>query len=210
MDPITCFDRHAQAYDRWFNENGNVYQAEVDALRVFVPPTGIGLEIGVGTGRFAVPFGIQIGVEPAARMAQIARHRGVSVCRALGEQLPFRDDQFDFALLVTVICFVDDVSALLGEARRVLKTNGRLVIGFIDRNSTLGGLYESRKDASKFYRDARFYSAVEVADWIRQGGFGKIRFCQTLFGLPGETLRTGPVREGYGQGAFVVLSAERR
>jgi SAM-dependent methyltransferase len=205
----TVFDQHAVEYDRWFDEHGQLYQAEVNALSRFIPPAGLGVEIGVGTGRFAVPFGIRLGVEPSRRMAQIVRGRDIGVCQGVGERLPFRDGQFDFVLLVTVICFVEDVSDLLREARRVLRSDGRLILGFIDRNSALGRVYESRKETDQFYRHARFYAAAQVADHTRQAGFDRIAFCQTIFGLPGKTSDIEPVRAGYGEGAFVALSAEK-
>jgi SAM-dependent methyltransferase len=212
MDAVGVFDEHAREYDRWFDAHQRLYRAEVNALGRFIPPTGLGVEIGGGSGRFAAPLGIKLGVEPSRRMAEIARDRGVVVYQAVGEALPFPDDRFDFALLVTVICFVDHVPALLRETRRVLKPAGRLILGFIDRDSPLGGLYEARKEADPFYRQARFYSVGQVANYTRQVGFDHIEFCQTVFGLPGETpgdSETQPVRDGYGEGAFVVLSAEK-
>jgi len=54
----------------------------------------MGLEVGVSTGRFAVPLGIRIGVEPANAMAEIARKRGIEVYDAKGEKLPFDDESF--------------------------------------------------------------------------------------------------------------------
>jgi SAM-dependent methyltransferase len=123
--------------------------------------------------------------------------------------MPFRDRQFDLVLLVTVICFVDDVPALFRELRRVLKTDGQLIIGFINRESARGRLYEAHKDASTFYRDARFSSVADVADWVKEAGFGSLRFCQTLFGDPSEvSTKDLEVREGCSEGAFVVLSAQ--
>lgn len=146
MSVVTVFEQHAEQYDRWFDAHEPVYQAEVAALRKFIPEGGLSLEVGIGTGRFAVPLAIRYGIDPSHRMLQLARRRGVQVCQAVGEQLPFRDGQFDIVLLVTVICFVDDVSTLLRELRRVLKSGGQLIIGFINRNSKLGRLYESRRD----------------------------------------------------------------
>ena len=59
-----------------------------------------------------------------------------------------------------------------------------------------------------FYRDARFYSVAEVADWVKEAGFGSLRFCQTLFGDPSEVATKNlEVRDGSSDGAFVVLSA---
>jgi SAM-dependent methyltransferase len=209
MPVVTVFEDHAQEYDQWFDAHEPVYQAELAALRKCVPRTGLGIEVGVGTGRFAIPLGIPFGIDPSRRMLKIARDHGLQVCQAIGERLPFRDEQFDVVLLVTVICFVDDVPALFHELNRVLRQGGHLIIGFINRNSTLGRLYESRKKSSTFYRDARFYSVEEVAAWVREAGFGALRFCQTLLGDPDKYETKGlEVLDGYDEGAFVVLGAQ--
>lgn len=210
MAGVDVFDQYAREYDSWFDKHPELYRAEVNAVRRFVPPVGIGIEIGVGTGRFSVPFGVPFGVEPSRPMAQVGKHRGIAVCQAVGERVPFPDGQFDFALLVTVICFVDDVPVLLREAWRVLKPGGRLILGFIDRDSALGRLYESHKETDSFYRQARFYAAAQVAAYAVQVGFDRLEFCQTLSGLPRETLDIERVRAGYGEGAFVVLSTKKR
>ncbi|TKS58433.1 MAG: type 11 methyltransferase [Nitrospira sp.] len=208
MPVVTVFEQHAVEYDRWFDEHESVYQAEVAALRKFVSPTGLGMEVGVGTGRFAVPLGIRFGIDPSRRMLNIARERGLRVCQAVGERLPFRDEQFDLVLLVTVICFVDDVPTLFRELRRVLKTGGQLIIGFINRNSELGRSYESRKAVGTFYREARFYAVEDVTEWVKEAGFNTLQFCQTLFDGPSEFSTKGlEVRDGYSDGAFVVLCA---
>jgi hypothetical protein len=71
-------------------------------------------------------------------------------------------------------------------------------------------LYESRQESDQFYRAARFYSVEQVADYVRQARFGGIAFCQTIFGVPDETSgKVEPVCNGYGDGAFVVLSAKK-
>jgi len=210
MDGIAVFDRYADEYDRWFDENQQIYQAEVNALRRFVPETGLGVEIGVGTGRFSIPFGIRIGVEPSRTMAQIAKTRNILVCQAIGERLPFRDSQFDFALLVTVVCFVKDVVPLLLEARRVIKVGGKVIIAFIDKDSALGKLYESLKDTNKFYKVAYFYSVPEIVAFVRQVGLGELQICQTLIGFPKNNSATAyQVYAGYGEGAFVAVSATK-
>ncbi len=209
MPVVTVFEEHALEYDAWFDAHSAVYQAELAALRKWIPAAGSGLEVGVGTGRFAIPLGIKFGIDPSRRMLELARRRGLRVCQAVGEHLPFRDAQFDLVLLVTVICFVDDVPALLRELSRVLKSGGHLIIGFINRNSALGRLYESRKETSAFYRDARFYSVEEVTGRVREAGFRSLRYCETLFG---DATQLGSsdleVRDGYGNGAFVVLDAQ--
>lgn len=210
MPVVTVFEKHAREYDEWFDAHEPVYQAEISALRKFVPSGGLSLEVGIGTGRFAMPLGIRFGIDPSRHMLAIARERGLQVCQAVGERLPFREEQFDFMLLVAVMCFVDNVPTLLQELHRVLKRGGHLIIGFINRNSERGRLYESRKETSVFYRDAKFYSGDEVAAWVKKAGFDAIRWCQTLFGGPiGCSTRDLEVREGSRDGGFVVLGAQK-
>jgi ubiquinone/menaquinone biosynthesis C-methylase UbiE len=83
MNAVNVFDECAQEYDRWFDAHEHVYQSEVDAVRRFIPARGIGIEIGVGTGRFAVPCGVRIGIDPSESMERIAKSRGMAVCRAV-------------------------------------------------------------------------------------------------------------------------------
>jgi ubiquinone/menaquinone biosynthesis C-methylase UbiE len=208
MPVVTVFDERALEYDQWFDAHDPVYRAELAAIQKFVPQTDMGIEVGVGTGRFAVPLGIRFGIDPSRRMLKISQQRGLRVCQAIGERLPFRDGQFDLVLLVTVICFVDDVPTLLRELHRVLAFGGRLVIGFINRNSELGRLYEFGKEASAFYREARFYAVEDVTEWMKETGFHALQYCQTLFGSPSEFPTKGlEVRDGASEGAFIVLGA---
>lgn len=74
MKSIQIFEKWAQEYDRWFDAHRLVYESEVQALSKFIPKKGKGLEVRVGTGRFAIPFGVQVGVEPAKAMADLAQN----------------------------------------------------------------------------------------------------------------------------------------
>lgn len=206
MTKTIPFDEQANDYDAWFEKHPDLYRAELEAVRSFIPASGNGVEIGVGTGRFAVPLGIPLGVEPAPRMAELARQRGIDVLEGVAEALPFAGDSFDFAVMVTVVCFLDDVALAFRETCRILKPDGILVIGFIDRESELGQQYSQKKEQSRFYRDATFYSVSEVEGWLAEAGFSSFAYCQTL--LPGETTDL-TIREGYGSGGFVVVQAHK-
>ncbi|MCW3136769.1 MAG: methyltransferase domain-containing protein [Canidatus Methanoxibalbensis ujae] len=210
MNSIEIFERYAQEYDEWFDANRFAYESEVQALKKFVPKNSKGLEVGVGTGRFAVPLGIGVGVEPAKAMADIARKRGIEVYEAKAEKLPFDDSSFDFVLIVVTICFVQNPMQALREAKRVLKPGGYIIIGMIDRESFLGKLYESKKKESKFYRHANFYSTRQVLDWLKKLEFEYIKTCQTIFKDPKKITGIEPVKEGYGEGGFVVISAQKQ
>jgi SAM-dependent methyltransferase len=83
------FVRHHRRYDEWFERHGPAYVSELLAVRALLPWVGRGLEIGIGTGRFAGPLGIKFGIDPAGETLDYARARGVSVARAVAEALPF-------------------------------------------------------------------------------------------------------------------------
>lgn len=206
MTRTTTFDEQVNNYDAWFERHPDLYLAELEAVRSFIPASGSGVEIGVGTGRFAAPLGIPIGVEPAPRMAELARQRGIEVLEAFAEALPFADDSFDFAVMVTVVCFLEDVAKAFREVCRILKPNGTLVIGFIDRESELAQHYSQKKEQSRFYRDAIFYSVSELVVLLTKAGFSDFAYRQTL--IPEETTNM-TVKEGYGSGGFVVIRADK-
>lgn len=203
------FDQYAPAYEAWFDEHQNLYAAEIEAIRELLPLFEKGVEIGVGSGRFSLPFGIKEGVEPSEKMAQIARSRGIDVVKGVAEKLPLPSENFDLVLMVTTICFVDDALLALKEANRILMPGGLLIIGFVDRASALGRVYERNRERSRFYRDATFFTTKEVVGLLEKAGFGDFAFRQTLFGETLERMDTD-VKEGFGEGAFVALRAKKR
>lgn len=209
MNSIEVFEKYAQEYDDWFEKNNFIYESEILALKTLVPKEGKGLEVGVGTGRFATRFGIKIGVEPAKAMADIARKQGIKVYDAKAEKLPFDDESFDFILMVTTLCFLQNPITALQEVKRVLKPNGYIIIGMTDKNSPVGKSYETKKSKSEFYADARFYSAKQVLDWLEELGFKNKKTCQTIFKNPVNITFIEQVKEGYGEGCFVVISAQK-
>ncbi|MEX0960127.1 MAG: class I SAM-dependent methyltransferase [Burkholderiales bacterium] len=206
---VTPFVCHHERYERWFEQHGAAYVSELLAVRALLRLSGRGLEIGVGSARFAVPLGVEFGIDPAPEMISYARARGVSVARAVAEKLPFGKAAFDYVLLVTTLCFVENPAAMLAEAHRVLRPDGALVIGFIDRASALGGEYHARRADNVFYRDARFYSNDEVERLLGDAGFGGIAWVQTLTHPLPETPEIESARTGRGQGSFVVVRAVR-
>ena len=205
---MNAFEEAAVEYDEWFEAHKWVYQTEVEAVRKFIPKTGEGIEIGVGTGRFSIPFGIKVGVEPARAMAEIARKRGISVYEAKAEHLPFQDNSFDFALMVTTLCFLENPSQVLQEMKRILKHTGKIVIGMLDEDSKPGKHCEEKRKKSKFYKDARFYSVKQVLDWLEKLEFDNLQIVQTIFKNPDKIQSLEPVEECFGKGLFVVISAE--
>jgi hypothetical protein len=65
MARIAPFERHTGRYERWFGRHEAADLSELRVLRELLPDPGLALEIGVGTGRFAGPLGIAVGIEPS-------------------------------------------------------------------------------------------------------------------------------------------------
>jgi len=206
---ISVFEKYHGQYDKWFESHKWIYKSEIETLRKLIPQEGIGLEIGVGTGRFSTPFGINIGIDPSRKMLNIAKDKKIDVICAVGEYLPFKIEIFDFVLIVTTICFLEDPFKTLKETKTILKKGGSVIIGFIDMNSRLGRLYQFRKEEKIFYKTAKFYSVKDLQKWFDKLSFNNFSFYQTLFHELKKTNMMEPIKEGYGEGSFVAFKARK-
>lgn len=209
MPQVLPFEKHIERYEAWYERYSHAYRAELAAVRELLPDKGKGVEIGVGTGRFASPRGIDIGVEPSPAMGKVAAERGVQVVEGVAERLPFHDESFDFLLMVNVICFLDNPIAAFREAWRVLRDGGSLIAGFIDAGGPLGREYREKKGASPFYREAHFRTSAEIISCFRTAGFTDFAFRQTIFRPLEELDRDEEVMEGHGEGSFVVVRGRK-
>jgi len=99
MAKIEPFESFSEEYDEWFVKNKDKYEAELHAIRNFIPSKGNGLEVGVGSGKFAAPLGIKTGIEPSEKMAEKAKGLGIKVINGIAEDLPFQNRSFDFVLI---------------------------------------------------------------------------------------------------------------
>ena len=205
----TPFDLYYAEYDAWFEKNQYAYLSELKLVKSLVPAIGSGLEIGIGTGRFAEPLNIKNGIDPAKKMVEICEKKGIHVLQAKAEKIPFKDSSFDYALFVTSICFVDDINKTLQEISRILKPNGSIIIGFVDKNSVLGQQYLKKKTKSKFYKHATFFSTEEVLSLLENNKYNNIVIKQTLFKAIEIMTEVDEIDEGYGNGSFIGISASK-
>lgn len=146
--PGVSFDRAAEYYDATRGYHAGSAERIRDAI---VAHTGAGpathwLELGVGTGRIALPFiragydytGVDISQAMMDRLvSKLAEDSGRSEYRFELRQaditdLPFEDSAFDAIIMVHVLHLVADWRAVLREARRVLPPNGWLLLGYDD------------------------------------------------------------------------------
>jgi len=199
------FNNDAADYDAWFERHAGIFRSELATIRRVLPDFKKGLEIGVGTGRFAAALGLSHGVEPLANFAATARSRGVEVLPGVAEQLPYPDAAFDLALMVTVDCFLDDLPAAFAEAFRVLAPGGAFVVAFLDKNGAIVRKY--RESDAPSYRHARFHTPAEITAAMQAAGFRDFHCAQTLFDAESEAFQEPA--PGTGRGSFVVVAGRK-
>lgn len=207
---VAAFDERVEDYDSWYEANDELYRAELTAINELLDPVrrqvgGDGLEVGVGTGRFAGPLAIHYGLEPAPRMAARARSRGVAVETGYAENLPFDDERFAYVAFFTALCFVTDPGRALREARRVTCDGGRLLIAFLNRSSPLGRELDARKYEDPYYFAAQFFATDELALLAEDAGYNIEAWRHVLTDEHGQP----SVAEGSDDGLYCVLRARR-
>ncbi|MEA2012009.1 MAG: class I SAM-dependent methyltransferase [Verrucomicrobiota bacterium] len=204
MSKTKPFDLYPERYELWFQKNHCVFQSEINAVKKIIPDFRNGIEVGIGSGLFAVPLGIPKGVEPSLVMRQKAEKKGLCVIDSVAEDLPYLSESKDLVLMITTVCFLDDIVQAFAEVHRVLKKDGSFIIGFVDKNSPLGQKYLRNKEKSVFYKDATFYGTEELLGILKDTGFKTTEIVQTIFGELEKINTIQEVLSGFGKGSFVV------
>jgi len=184
---MNLFDLYYEDYEKWFEKHQEIYEEELKTIKSLLPE-GSGMEVGVGSGRFAAPLGIKFGIEPSKKMAEIARKRGLEVVETTAEKMNF-NSEFDFILMVTTICFVKDPLKTVQNCYRALKKGGYLLVAFVDLNSPLGRMYEKNKHKSKFYAPATFFSKEDIINLMKKTGFRNFECKENLYGDSLDSLK---------------------
>jgi len=209
------FDLLTEKYDAWYDsEDGRpLYESELLCLRPMVEHAASPiLEIGVGTGRFAMHFPDVTGIDPSSNALKMASGRGVETIQAYGEDMPFKDNTFGCILIIITLCFVERPFDVLKEAKRVLRKDGSIIIGLVPKDSPWGVLYgEKKKQGHPFYSRATFYSLLDVKKLLDGAGMRITRMRSTLLRKPDEPIRIEEPVEGYRETAgFLCIEAKMK
>jgi len=89
-------------------------------------------DIGGGTGNYALALEREgwepVVIDRSPEMLARAAAKGLETVEADAQDLPFDDESFDGAMMISMLHHVEDRRAALAEARRILKPSGRLVL----------------------------------------------------------------------------------
>ena len=132
------WDSAAKRYDRQTKRLAAMYDEMVRRiLRVLAPGDSV-LDIGTGTGEIPLRICHAVSrleaVDASREMIAVARDtaklrgaRNVTFSVHNSYNLPFRDGTFDAVIVSNLLHIVEHPADVLAEARRVLKTDGRLI-----------------------------------------------------------------------------------
>ena len=166
----------------------------------FLDPSWVLADLGCGTGEQAAtvaPFVQRVlAVDASESMLEAARRRldgveNVELHRGELEALPLERGVADAALLSLVLHYVAEPAKALGEAARILRPGGRLVVIDMmphDRE-------EYRQQMGHVWQG---FAAEQIDGWLAGAGFTRVRYQP----LPVEPQAKGP--------ALFVAAAERK
>jgi len=80
-------------------------------------------------------------------------------------------------------------------------------LGIVDKDIFLGKFYQEKK--SVFYKKTNFFNAKELTKLLKDAGFFRFSYYQTLYNFPGEIKSVQNPQKGFGRGGFVVISGEK-
>lgn len=185
LQQSVAFDRAADYYDatRGYPPGVDTQVAAFIAQSAALNGTERALEIGVGTGRIAVPLaphvGAYYGVDLAIPMMQKLREKDsrqrVKVTQGDIQQLPFAPQSFDLAVAVHILHLIPDPAKAVNELSRVLKPGGFVLHCGDDRDeSALSVLYNAWLEVIQRHGQSqqRWKTALEIFSEMgwRDGG----------------------------------------
>lgn len=145
------------------------------------------IDIGCGSGKiynglesYVNPY---IGVDPSDKMlSYIQKGPNQQFIRAVGEQLPLKENIADIVLLKSVLDQCYSPTKVVSEAKRVLKNNGWLIISLSNKNSyyaSIRKLYNRLRGHTSqhiFEKGNLFYFGMnEVESMLKNDGFQPIK-----------------------------------
>jgi ubiquinone/menaquinone biosynthesis C-methylase UbiE len=184
----------AENYERFFTPSIGEPLARPLLQRAAVQPNERVLDVACGTGVLARllaevigPTGALAGLDPNAGMLAVARNVTPDSARidwheAAAEQMPLPDESFDVVLCQMGLQFMPDRPAALGEMRRVLSRQGRLLLSvpgpvpgiFHDLASALGRYVGP--PAAGFVRQVfSLHDVREVERLMQDAGFALVQ-----------------------------------
>lgn len=125
--------------------------------------TGRALDVGCGIGDLLMYRGNTVGVDINPRTVAFCNALGATAVVMQPDQLPFAAAAFDSVLMDNVLEHIPQPERLLSEVHRVLRPQGRLLVGVPGARG-----WASDPDHKVFYDEEKLLACMEAA------GFGSV------------------------------------
>lgn len=135
------YEQIASDHVRWMDQHGtnpwmperlwvDMERTTTDLIKKFSRPHDTILDVGVGLGRVlsAVPDRTRVGMDISFDYLRKARDKGIDVCYARIEDMPYRPASFDLVVCTDVLEHVIDLNLCCTNILSVLKPGGALVV----------------------------------------------------------------------------------
>ena len=124
------YDDISEGYEELHGEEQKK-KIEIIMKKVNVKEDDLLLDVGCGTGLTTRCWKCKkVGIDPAPKLLEKAK--GAKFIRAEAENIPFKDNHFDWVISITAIQNFHDIRKGLEEIRRVGK--GRYVLSFLKKS----------------------------------------------------------------------------
>ena len=182
------YSKRAHDYDwqkarTWKNEKGfgtAVLNEIIGA--VLWTETGLGLEVGIGSGRVSLPLVEEtklriVGLDLSKEMLRLVKkkicHSEARVDLLLGdaEHLPFRNKTFNLLLCISTLHYFDSFHKPLMEFSRVLKTNGVFIYGDVTMHEMDTEEFLSKLEKMLSPAHGRYHKPSEMKKILEEHGF---------------------------------------
>ena len=208
-------DGHSTKYNSLPENNSFVFQSEIVAIRGMLPESveRIGLTVGSDADLYDAALGLNGGIERFLQLPGNETDRGNEIREDEIDRPQYSDMQFDFILMILPVLSHENLFITMKEAYRILKADGSLLVGFMDRDHLNGRPHTSQENARSLYKQPTQPAAYKVEKIINElikAGFRDLEFKQTLFGNPDRVISIQQPRNGYGKGSFVVIGASKK
>ena len=217
---MAYFDREAHQYDQWYQTKMGTFVDRVEtklALKMFPLRSGMTiLDAGCGTGNFSIKLaeakakvtGVDISREMLLIAGEKSRQSGHEIVFQEVDlhKLPFTDASFDGVISMAALEFIKEPEPVMDELYRVLKPDGHLLIGTINRASAWGELYQNDYfQNNTVFRHASFKTLKELTAWRPESlvSTGSCLFVPPDSSDEEWTEDNEAARQGYEDGGFI-------
>jgi SAM-dependent methyltransferase len=168
------YDGHADWYEDWNQPHAE--RTGPDVIRLLGPGAGLCLDLGCGGGLYldflAATGRTVVGIDRSADQLRFAGRRSRQIVQGDAAALPFVAGRFSAVAAIWISTDVDDVTAVLAEATRVLQPGG--VLGFYGAHPCFNGPHVEWLDdggvrAHLLYRQSGWHEASPWwGDYVRR------------------------------------------